>query len=142
MTDEVLLQRFPNASIDHDNKEFYRGLLEHKLMVNRCIECRTWHFPPRSICPVCWSASVQAQQVSGRGILALFTVVAPGTRLGSDVLPEPRALAAMELVEQRDVRITMPLVNCMPEEIRIGMSVELTWIYRQGQSMPAIRPAE
>lgn len=35
VSDAELLAALPDTLIDHDNKEFYRGWLEHRLVINR-----------------------------------------------------------------------------------------------------------
>ncbi|MCU1454097.1 MAG: hypothetical protein JWN46_2243 [Acidimicrobiales bacterium] len=138
-TDDEVLAAYPNTRIDQDNVEHYRGRLERRLLVNRCAECRLWHQPPRAVCPRCWSSDVRATEVSGRGTVALHTVLhlaAPSAGVaGGGGYP----LAAVDLVEQDGLRFTAPIVD-MPEP-RIGDDVELTWITRDGSPVPAFRPA-
>ena len=55
ISDEQVLQSFPEVRLDHRNKEFYRALLGHQLVAARCRDCGTWHTPLRSLCPECWS---------------------------------------------------------------------------------------
>lgn len=144
--DVELLRRFPTASIDHDNVEFYRGLLRRQLLVDRCIDCDLLFFPPRSLCPECWGTRIAATQVSGKGTVFLATTSRPadgGVQSGRQAAPSEGAdvLVAVALVEQPDVRISAPLVQCTLDEVALGMEVEVTWLDHDGQPYPAFRPA-
>ena len=49
-------------------------------------------------------------------------------------------LAAIELIEQAGLRFVATIVDCPPEQLRIGLPVELTWITRADAPWPAFRP--
>jgi uncharacterized OB-fold protein len=53
----------------------------------------------------------------------------------------PLPVAAVELPEQRGLRLTSVVVDADPEELRIGTPVELAWIEQNGAPVPAFRPA-
>ncbi len=72
IADEEVLRRFPRTRIDHDNKDFYKGWLQRRLLLNRCRDCGHWHHPPRPLCPQCWSTNVDATEVGGRGRVHLL----------------------------------------------------------------------
>jgi uncharacterized OB-fold protein len=108
--DRELLDRFPDTLIDHDNKEFYRGWLERRLLVDRCGDCGNWFLPPSAWCPRCWSRNVTPTEVSG------------------------------ELAEQPGLRFTSTIVGCADDEMHIGMPVRLTWIDRYGEPYPVFEP--
>ena len=69
LSDEELVRRFPG--VDRDTAAHARGRLEHRLLVNRCRDCGTWHQPPRPVCPRCWSPAVTATAVAGTGTIHL-----------------------------------------------------------------------
>jgi uncharacterized OB-fold protein len=50
-------------------------------------------------------------------------------------------VVVVELVEEPGLRITSTVVECPPEDVTIGMPVEVTWIERDGVPYPAFRPA-
>jgi uncharacterized OB-fold protein len=137
-TVEEVLAAFPGERIDEDTLGFYTGLLEHRLLVNRCAACGTWHQPPQPICPSCWSDQLTPTEVSGRGTvhLAIFLHQGPGIDPGS-----PRPVVTVELEEQAGLRITSTVVDAVKEAIVVGVPVELCWIDHDGRSSPAFRPA-
>jgi uncharacterized OB-fold protein len=140
-TDQQVLDAFPNDPIDHDNKESYRGRLQHRLLVNKCADCGRWSQPPRGICPSCWSDGVQATEVSGRGTVYLTMLLHQGPPAPGVDYTTPHPVVAVELVEQEGLRVTAAMVETPLADIHIGMPVELTWISRDGEPTPAFRPA-
>jgi uncharacterized OB-fold protein len=142
VSDTELLEAFPDVLIDHDNKEFYRGWIERRLLVNRCGDCGSWHHPPRPICPECWSRDVAPTEVTGRGTVHLLVKLHQGPPAPDVDYSKPHPVTTIELAEQAGLRITSTVVDCDPEEIRIGMPVELTWIERWGAPYPVFRPAQ
>jgi uncharacterized OB-fold protein len=141
ISDEVVLERFPAVRLDHINKHYYRGLLRHELLVNRCLACGRWHTPMRPLCPDCWSTDVRPAAVSGRGTVHLLTFLHQGPPAPGVDYSAPFPLAAVELAEQPGLRVEATLVECPREAMRIGLDVELTWIDREGAPWPAFRPA-
>ena len=141
LTDTAVLAAFPSAPVDHDNVDFYRGLLHRKLLINRCQDCGRWHMPHRAICPACWSENVVATDVSGRGTVYTLIFLRLGAPADGVDYRAGHPVATIELEEQEGLRFTATLVDCPRESMRIGMPVELAWIEREGQPRPAFRPA-
>lgn len=139
VSDEELLTKLPNVRVDRDNAEHYRGLLEQRLMINRCEDCRAWHHPPRSVCPRCWSRSVTANQVSGAGHIAFVTFLHQGPRASGVDYAGGRPVAAVELAEQPGLRVPAPIVDSAREAILPGAAVELAWQERDGRPVIAFR---
>ena len=142
VSDAELVERLPRARIDHDNRRFYGGWLQRRLLINRCGECHQWHHPPKPVCPQCWSRDLQPTEVSGRGTIHLLMLLHQGPPApGVDYSAGPHPVATVELVEQPALRLTSTVVDCAIDDIAIGMPVELTWIERDGVPFPAFRPA-
>jgi len=141
-SDAELVERFPYARIDHDNKALYRGWLEKRLRMNRCDDCQRFHHPPKPVCPGCWSASLTPSEVSGRGVihLAMFLHQGPPAP-GVDYAKAPHPVVTVELAEQEGLRFTSTVVGCPVDEVRIGAPVELDWVDRFGAPFPVFRLA-
>ena len=139
VTDEELLGRFPDTLINHDNKEFYRGWLEHKLVLNRCDDCGAWNNPPRGMCPECWSRNVQPTEVSGRGTVHLLIFLHQGPPAPGVDYKTPHPVATVQLEE--GIRFTSTIVNCEKDDMKIGMPVKLAWVDRWDAPYPAFEPA-
>jgi hypothetical protein len=141
ITDQEVLERFPNVLIDRDNVAHYRGLLQKKLLVNRCQDCGYWIYPERPICPECWSFNVRAEEVSGKGTVYMFTLLHQGPPIPGVDFSTPHPIAGIELPEREGLRYLSTIVNCPNQDIKIGMPVELTWIERAGVPAAAFQPA-
>lgn len=142
ITDKELLARLPDTQIDHDNKEFYRGWLDRRLLINHCGACGNWFHPPRPICPSCWSRDVVPTEVSGRGIVHLLVRLHQGPPTDGVDYSTPHPVAVVELAEQVGLRFGSTVINCPLEEIRIGMPVRLTWVVRFNEPYPVFEPAD
>lgn len=137
VSDAELFERFPGTPLDHDNKAYYRGLLERRLVLNRCDGCDRWHHPPLPQCPGCWSTSVNPTPVSGRGTVFLLSLMHQGP-LHAEV-EYPHLVATVELVEQPGLRVTTAL-KAPAERAHIGMPVRLAWVERGGNPFPVFEP--
>jgi uncharacterized OB-fold protein len=141
LSDAEVLDRFPTAYIDRDNVEFFRAFLERRLVLNRCRDCGTWNELLWPNCPACWSESVKATEVSGRGHVYTFVILHTGQYIEGVDYQAGHPLLVVELEEQEGLRATATMVNCAPQDISIGMPVKLTWIERGGNPVPAFEPA-
>jgi uncharacterized OB-fold protein len=141
VSEAEILRRFPDVRLDPDNMPHYAGLLQRRLLINRCTRCRTWHTPPRSICHRCWSHEIVAEEVSGEGVVALVTFLHQGPPASDVSYTTPYPVVTVELAEQRALRVTSTVVDCPRSMIGIGLAVTLTWIERSGRPRPAFRPS-
>lgn len=139
LSDEQLLERFPGVRIDHDNKAFYRGLLDRQLLIDRCGDCGHWFQPPRPICPKCWSRDIRPTAVSGRGHIYLLILLHQGPPAVGVDYSKPHPVATIELEEQPGLRFTSTIVGAPNEQLAIGMPVQLSWIVRGHNPVPAFR---
>jgi hypothetical protein len=142
ISDEELLARFPDVYIDHDNKEHWKGMLQRRLLINRCQKCGYWIYPHRPMCPECWSTDVKPEEISGKGTIYLLVFYHQGRPIPGVDYSTPYPVAAVELPERKGLRYLAPVVNAPNSEIEIGMPVELTWIERAGVPAPAWQPAK
>jgi uncharacterized protein len=140
ISDAELLERLPDTWINHDNKEFYRGWLERRLLVNRCDDCGHWHHPPKPVCPSCWSSNVTATEVSGRGTVHLLIQLHQGPPAPGVDYATPLPVATVELEEQAGLRYTSGLINASPDQLAIGTAVQLTWTSRYDAPYPVFEP--
>lgn len=111
-----------------------------RLDIQRCAACRRWvHFPDVR-CPACGSTELAFEPVGGRGAVATFTVVhrpfVPG--FAAHV---PYAVGWVDLEEQPGLRVFADLVDIAPDDVRIGLPVEVTFTERPGWGLiPSFRP--
>jgi uncharacterized OB-fold protein len=112
----------PLPRIDEESRGYWEALARHELWFQRCGDCATKRFPPRAVCPACLSSKTDWVRAGGRGTVYSFTVThqnqAPGFR---EELPY--VLAVVELAE--GLRMMTNVVGCAPEDVRVGMAVEV-----------------
>lgn len=140
--DDAVLAAYPEVRLDHLNRFFYGGLLRQELVLGRCTSCHTWQTPLRPLCPRCWSTDIAPAAVSGRGVIFLLTLLHQGPAAAGVDYSSPWPLAAIELQEQAGLRLAATIVDCPPEQLRVGLPVQVTWIERDGSSWYAFRPVE
>jgi uncharacterized OB-fold protein len=136
--DSPLFEHF-SGQIDHDTKAHYRAILERRLALSHCRACGHWHHPPLPLCPACCSADIGADEVSGRGTVALLTWMHQGPPTTGVDYAEPHPVVSVELDEQRGLRYTSTILDCTPEQLCIGLRVEVAWVERQGAPFPVFR---
>jgi uncharacterized OB-fold protein len=136
ITNDELVQRFPGEPITHDNATHYRGRLDRQLLVNRCDDCRTWHQPPKPVCPQCWSSQVTPTGVSGNGTIFMNVFLYQGPPAPGVDYSTPYPVVTVELEEQVGLRFTSTVVDADNEDIAIGKAVRLDWRERSGSPMP------
>ena len=134
MTDEELLDAFPGVRIDYDNAPYHRGLLEQRLLVNRCDECSAWHHPPRSVCPKCWSRSITPAEVAGTGSIVLLTILRQGPPQAGVDYTNGHPLVAIELDEQPGLRLAGTVVGTPAEQLKVGDRVRMVWRQLPGRA--------
>jgi uncharacterized OB-fold protein len=109
---------------DSDSEEFWEGCKRHELLIQRCEQCNSYRYPPRSICPKCFSMNTKWEKASGRGEVYTFSVVRvpPAPEWEPDI---PYTIGVIQLDE--GVRMVSNIVGCRPEDIQIGMKVEVVF---------------
>ena len=131
----------PAPAADHDSLPFWEAAAEHRLVLQRCAACGRFRHPPGPVCPRCHSTAQEWPEVPGRGVVYSFTVVAraPMPTLRAHV---PYVVAAIELDGVPDARLVSALVEVPPEDVCVGMRVELVWEDRAPDlAVPLFRPA-
>jgi uncharacterized OB-fold protein len=131
----------PAPNVLPEIKAFWDGTAEGKLLLPRCLECRTLIWYPKPFCPSCASTHVEWVPASGRGTVYSFTVNRRGV---ADLSAYRNAgvyvLAYVELDE--GPRIMTNIVDCDPESVRIGQQVELVFHDTgEGSALARFRPA-
>ncbi len=104
-----------------EEKIFFDHLREHELVFQRCTGCSRAVFPLRTVCPHCFSEALDLERSAGQGIVHSFTTQHRASHpfFAADV---PYTLVLVDLDE--GVRVFANLVDCAPEDARIGMPVE------------------
>jgi uncharacterized protein len=129
----------PTPAPDDISRFYWDGARDGVLLVAQCSNGHLSH-PPAPSCPHCGSRALEPHAVSGRGTVYSFTVV----RQAFDEAfrgSVPYLVALVELPEQTGLRVLTNLLEVEPDDVEVGMPVELTFEARDGQSLPQFRPA-
>jgi uncharacterized OB-fold protein len=129
---------WPVPQITDDNRAFWTGGRQGELLIARCAHCGYYVHPPTPRCPECLRDEVEPSAVSGRGRVYTFTI---NRRPWVPGLEVPFILAVVELDEQPGLRLITNIVDCAPEEVEIGMPVEVGFVERDPAFVPVFRPA-
>ncbi len=101
---------------------FWRNLQSrYNLMGTKCVTCDGIYFPPRSFCPNCRRQSkLEKVKLAGRGEVMTYTVIHTASQGFEKQVPYIMAVIKSE----EGPSFTSQIVNCRPEDMRIGMKVE------------------
>ncbi|HEY8545883.1 MAG TPA: OB-fold domain-containing protein [Acidimicrobiales bacterium] len=103
------------------DRPYWTGGASGQLLVERCAGCRRWQHPPGGRCRSCGGPATP-EPVSGRGTIFTFTV---NHQPYHPDVPTPYVVAIVELEEQADLRLPTNIVDCDPDDVRIGAPVEV-----------------
>lgn len=109
-----------------------------RLSVMRCQSCGFWLHPPTPQCRCCRSADLTPEAVSGRAVLW------SATTSHQKLLPEvevPYTVAIVALEEQEGLHLTTRLVDIAPDEVQIGMPLEVRFELHDEIALPLFGPA-
>jgi uncharacterized protein len=108
--------------VDSRNEFFWTGGLHNELRFLRCQDDRYIIHPPQPICPICHGKNLAPETVSGRATVATYTV---NYQQWMPVPELPYCVAIVEIEEQEGVRLTTNIEGIPPEDVRIGLEVEV-----------------
>jgi uncharacterized OB-fold protein len=123
---------------DHVTGKFWEAAKQHKLIVQRCIDCGARQFFPQSYCRCCLSENIEWSEASGRGKIYSYTIIhrPPSSAFQEDV---PYTVALVELDE--GVRMMSNIIDIEPEDVRVDMPVEVVFEDISSTiSLPKFRP--
>lgn len=124
----------PIPKLDDENRAFWTGGAEGKLMMTTCGDCGKVTHPPRIICRYCQSENVAPQPVPGTGVVDTFTINHQAWVPGLEV---PLVIARVKLDGVRpDVFLTTNIVNCPVEAVNFDDPVRVTFQEENGIHYP------
>jgi uncharacterized OB-fold protein len=126
VTTPVFLGVQHSASIQETR--YLRGLMEGRLLGQRCPQCRKVYIPPRGACPVDGVPTEEDVELADRGIVTTFCVVNVPF-LGQRI--QPPYVAAYVLLDGADIAFLHLILDCPAEDVRMGMRVEAVWKPRE-----------
>jgi hypothetical protein len=115
-----------------ENRPFFDGARQGRLLVGRCQACKAFHYYPRAVCPFCASERTEWVEAKGRGTIYSYSVMRR--------VAKPYALAYVTLEE--GVTMLTNLVDCDFDRLRIGDPVRVAFkAAEDGEMIPMFTPA-
>jgi uncharacterized OB-fold protein len=105
------------------------------LLIQTCSGCGYRHSTPQEFCRSCHSEALEWREASGHGTIYSHTAVWRPQTAAFDV---PYVVAIVELDE--GPYLLTNVIGCSPEDVGIGMEVELTFETRGAFKLPMVRP--
>ncbi|MEP9378681.1 OB-fold domain-containing protein [Aquabacter sp. CN5-332] len=131
----------PAPQPDLDDLPFWEFCKARELRIQECADCGTLRHPPMPACPVCRSMRTSWRAVPGTGSVYSFTIChySAHASLKETV---PYNVSVILLDETPDIRIVSNVIDVPPEEMAIGLRVELAWEeHADGFVLPRFRRA-
>ena len=111
-----------------DSQPYWDAADRHELVLQKCQTCNSYNHPPGPACAKCGSAELswesQGSDITGTlySYVVSYRPFLPGFQ---DDLPT--IIAVVELDNLQEVRIIGNVLECTPEELKIGMPVKMIW---------------
>ena len=119
------------------NEFYWTSGADGRLRVQECSSCAGLVHPPKPVCPFCRSHDLGVRAVSGYAMLVGFTV---NHRFPMPGLTLPYVVAQVALEEDPRVRLTTRVVGSDPEELALGMRMEVEFEQVEDVWLPLFRP--
>lgn len=125
----------PPLIITQDNKFWFDGAREGRLLIQRCADCATLRHPPGPVCPHCRSFEWDALESSRRGTLHSWTIVHKPQDAG---FRYPLVVGLVDLAEGTRIVADFDAVDA--SSLRIDMPVEVVFgEHPHGETLPQLR---
>jgi len=119
---------------DHDDRFFWQGAREGKLLIQRCARCASLRHPPSPMCPHCRSTEWVTQEACGRGTVHAWIVSHHPTMPDAS----PRVVVLVELEE--GVRLVSNLHGIDAGQVANDLAVEVFFERFGDVTLPQFRP--
>ena len=116
----------PLPQVTEANREFFEGLRRREFLVPKCDKCGDYNWVPYPACRSCLSEDQTWTRVSGEATVYTYSVIYRGP--GAFDADVPYVVALGELTERpRPCLVLANLVGTDPEEIRVGMPIQIAY---------------
>jgi uncharacterized OB-fold protein/acetyl-CoA acetyltransferase len=128
----------PLPMVTTENEFFWTSGADGRLRFAGCASCSALIHPPQPVCRYCRGRSLAPREVSGKATLIGFTV---NHRFGVPGLAPPYVIAQVAIEEDPRVRLTTNAVECDPDDLWLGMRMEVVFAEDGDVWLPLFRPA-
>lgn len=115
---------------------FWEGLAQGRWQTTCCDACGRQTFPPRPICPHCWSDKVRWSPLSARGTLYSWTRIHAAPAVFAS--EAPYAVGIVDL--DAGIRLACRLLDSTEANWKPGMAVEMAVLQYEDGPLFAARP--
>ena len=126
---------------DEVTRPYWEGAAAHELRIQYCDACERYiHFPAPQ-CPVCAGKGLSWRRMTGTGHVYTYTVIhhVGGMSAFAEMCRTPTRGWSSD--EQPGLRVLTRLV-CDPDQVRIGMRVEVCFVDLENVTLPYFRPTD
>jgi uncharacterized protein len=118
---------------------FWEGTRVGEVRFPKCMDCGKFHWYPSVLCPYCKSTNIKWQALTSTPRVYSWTHVTYPFGIFKTI--GPRIVAMIEFDEAPDLYLASNLVECTPEEVEIGMPLEVVFQKVNDEvTMPLFRP--
>lgn len=117
-------------------QQFWEGLGRGKWQSTCCEACGKFTFPPKPICPHCWSDKMAWKDLTSKGTLYAWTRIHSAPKVFVDEAPYAVCVVDLDI----GLRIATRLVEGGGKDFQCGMPVELVVLKFDDGPMLATRP--
>lgn len=103
---------------------FLRGMMEGRILAERCPKCRKVYMPPRGSCATCAVPTEEQVELGNKGTVTTFCVVNLPFYGQAHEIPY---VCASVVLDGADLPFFCLIGDCPVEEVRMGMRVEAVW---------------
>ena len=114
----------PIPAVNADSQPYWDAARARRLILKSCPACKQPHFPPRHLCPRCWTPATDWIESKGEGSVYSFTVMrrAPLPEFAARV---PYVVALIDLDE--GPRMLANIVSEGALDVRVGERVRVNF---------------
>ncbi len=118
---------------DDDNRFFWDGVRDGRLLIQRCVGCGELRHPPGPMCPRCLSLEWDTVESSGRGTIYTWVVSHHPTE------PDDAARVVVLVDLDEGVRLVANLTGVAWPDVQNDAPVELFFADVDGVALPQFR---
>lgn len=127
----------PIANTEVD-KAFFDYAKQHELRAQKCLKCGEFYWPPSPMCPHCQNWGSEWVKLSGKGEVYSFIVV---RRSNHPVFSKQVPYVVAIILTKEGTRMISGMVGIKPEDVKIGMPVEVVFEDTPEGTLPKFKPA-
>lgn len=115
-----------DPAADEWTQPFWDAARDGQLVAPRCVDCGRFRMPPGRFCIDCLSQRLEYVPLAGTGAVFSYVVIRQPAR------PEladcvPYIPVVVDPDGAPGIRFVSNIVDCEPEDVRIGMPVRVVW---------------